>query len=94
MYGLVTAFMAADAGCKAADVCLEDFDRNRPANAENLLVPLLVTIKFRGTVENVTAAVDAAEIAAQLYGGVATKHIIANPTEGAAKMLELSGFDR
>jgi len=94
VYGLTTAFVAADAGCKAANVSLEDFDRNKPANAENLPVPLLVTVKFRGTVENVTAAVDAAETTALLYGGVSIKHIIANPTEGTAAMLTLSGFDK
>jgi len=94
VYGLVCAFMAADAGCKAADVRLEDFDRNKPANAENLPVPLLVTIKFRGSVENVTAAVDAAEETARQYSGVVSKHIIANPTADTAKMLKLSGFDK
>ena len=50
VYGLVCAFMAADAGCKAADVTLETFDKNKPANADSLPVPLLVTIKFRGNV--------------------------------------------
>lgn len=47
VYGLVCAFLAADAGCKAADVRLEIFDKNKPANAESLPVPLLVTVKFR-----------------------------------------------
>ena len=59
VYGVVCAFMAADAGCKAANVTLEPFDKNKPANAETLKVPLLVTIKFRGSVEDVTAAVEA-----------------------------------
>ena len=48
VYGLVCAFLAADAGCKAANVTLEPFDKNKPANADSLPVPLLVTIKFRG----------------------------------------------
>ena len=56
VYGLVCAFLAADAGCKAANVTLEPFDKNKPANADSLPVPLLVTIKFRGSVEDVTAA--------------------------------------
>ena len=38
VYGLTTAFVAADAACKAADVVLENFDKNKPANAESLLV--------------------------------------------------------
>ena len=34
VYGLVCAFMAADAGCKAGNVRLEPFDKNKPANAD------------------------------------------------------------
>ena len=49
VFGLVCAFMAADAGCKAGNVRLEPFDKNKPANADSLPVPLLVTIKFRGS---------------------------------------------
>ena len=94
VYGLTTAFMAADSGCKAANVRLEDFDRNKPANAENLPVPLLVTVKFRGTIADVTAAVNAAEETAKMYSGVSQKHIIANPTDDAEVMLGLSGFDK
>ena len=59
VFGLTTAFVAADAGCKAANVRLEVFDKNKPANADSLPVPLLVCIKFRGSVEDVTEAVDA-----------------------------------
>ena len=33
VYGLVAAFVAGDAGCKAADVHMEVFDRNKPADA-------------------------------------------------------------
>jgi len=94
VYGLTCAFMAADAGCKAANVRLEDFDRNKPANAESLPVPLLVTIKFRGSVADVTAAVDAAAEIAQQYNGVSQRHIIAAPTADTVKMLGLSGFDK
>ena len=41
VFGLATAFVAADAGCKAANVRLEVFDKNKPANADSLPVPLL-----------------------------------------------------
>ena len=56
VFGLTCAFLAADAGCKAADVRLETFDKNKPANADSLPVPLLVTVKFRGSVAAVEAA--------------------------------------
>lgn len=94
VYGLVAAFAACDAGCKAADVTVEKFDKNKPANADKLPVPLLVAVKFRGTVDNVTAAVDAALDAAKRVSGIVTHHIIPNVEEDTEKMLKLSGFDK
>ena len=94
VYGLVCAFMAADSGCKAANVQLEEFDKNKPANAEDLPIPLLVTIKFRGTIADVESAMEVAEETAKRHSGVVQRHIIASPTPDAEKMLKLSGFDK
>ena len=94
VYGLVCAFMAADSGCKAANVRLENFDRNKPANAEALDVPLLVTVKFRGSVSDVEAAMLAAAETAKRYSGVVQRHIIPSPMPDTALMLSLSGFDK
>ena len=94
VYGLVAAFAACDAGCKAANVTVETFDKNKPGNADKLEVPLIVLIKFRGSVENVTAAVEAAEAEVNRLTGVVSKHIIANVTEGADKMMKLNAFDK
>lgn len=94
VFGLACAFMAADAGCKAADVTLENFDKNKPANADSLPVPLLVTIKFRGGVADVEAAMEAGIAMAEQLTGVVQHHIIANPTEDTCKMLKLSAFDK
>lgn len=94
VFGLTCAFLAADAGCKAADVRLETFDKNKPANADALPVPLLVTVKFRGSVAAVEAAMEAGEAAAKSVTGVVQKHIIARPTADTAKMLKLSAFDK
>ena len=69
-FGLATAFVAADAGCKAANVHLEVFDKNKPANADSLPVPLLVCIKYRGSVSDVTAAVEAGMKVAESMTGV------------------------
>jgi microcompartment protein CcmL/EutN len=94
VYGLVAAFAACDAGCKAANVTVEVFDKNKPANADALPVPLLVVVKFRGSVDAVNAAVDAALTAAERVSGVVSHHIIANVEEDTEKMLALSGFDK
>ena len=94
VYGLVAAFAACDAGCKAANVTVENFDKNKPAKPDGLPVPLQVLVKFRGSVEDVTAAVEAAEIAANQISGVVTKHIIAGMDEGSERMLKLNAFDK
>ena len=75
VFGLATAFVAADAGCKAANVHLEVFDKNKPANADSLPVPLLVCIKFRGSVSDVTEAVEAGiRVAESMTGVVALRN--------------------
>lgn len=93
VYGLVCAFIAGDAGCKAANVTLEPFDKNKPANADSLPVPLLVTIKWRGSVADVTAAVEAGRQVAESLTGVVTSHIIPRPTQDTLKMLGIHGYD-
>ena len=94
VYGLVAAFAALDAGCKAGDVTAEPFDKNKPKNPDQLKVPLIVAVKFRGSVDSVTAAVEAAEIAANAVSGVITKSIIPRPEKDTENMLKLSGLDK
>ncbi len=87
VFGLATAFAAADAGCKAGNVWLENFDKNKPGNADELPVPLIVMIKFRGSVSDVQAALEA-------LAGVVNEYEIARPTEDTEKMLKISAFDK
>ena len=94
VFGLTAAFVAGDAGCKAADVTLETFDKNKPANADALPVPLIVMVKYRGSVEDVKAALEAGAKAAEGISGGVAKHIIARPEEDTEKMLKLSGLDK
>ena len=94
VYGLVAAFVACDAGCKAADVTVENFDKNKPSHPETLTVPLIVVVKFRGSVAAVEAAMDAAEAAANSVSGVGARHIIALPEDDTQKMLTITGFDK
>lgn len=94
VYGLVAAFVACDAGCKAANVTVENFDKNKPGNPEGLKVPLIVAVKFRGSVADVKAAVEVAEDAANAVSGVICTHIIPNVEESTEKMLHLNAFDK
>jgi microcompartment protein CcmL/EutN len=94
VYGLATAFVAADAGCKAANVRLDVFDKNKPANADSLPVPLLVCVKYRGSVTDVTAAVEAGIEAAEKMAGVVQHYVIPAPEPGTVKMLKISALDK
>ena len=94
VFGLTTAFLAADAGCKAADVRLENFDKNKPGNADALPVPLLVAVKFRGSVAAVEGAMEAGIAKAESLAGVVQHYIIPNPTEDTEKMLKIGAFDK
>jgi len=94
VFGLATAFAAADAGCKAANVSLETFDKNKPGNADELPVPLIVMVKFRGSVSDVKAALKAAQEKAESMAGVVTVHEIARPETDTNKMLQLNAFDK
>ena len=94
VFGLTCAFVAADAGCKAANVTLEPFDKNKPANAEKLPVPNIICVKFRGSVVDVTAAVEAARQAAEKMTGVVSTHVIARPVEDTEMMFQINAFDK
>ena len=92
VYGCCAAFVAADAASKAANVTVEALDKNKQANAEKLPVPLIMIVKIRGSVADVEAAMNAAEVAAKNLTGVVSRHIIPNPTEDTEKLLKLSAI--
>lgn len=92
VFGCCTAFVAADAACKAANVTVDALDKNKPANADALPVPLIMVLKIRGSVADVNAAMDAAEEAAKGLAGVVSKYIIPCPTEDTEKLLKISAL--
>lgn len=92
VYGLVAAFAAADAACKAADVTVEAFDRNKPAGAEKLPVPLIIVVKLRGALSDVQAAMQAAENALQTQGGVISARILSQPDPETEQILAINAI--
>ena len=92
VYGLVTAFAAADAACKAANVVIESFDKNKPANADNLDIPLLILVKLRGSIADVEAAMETGEKAAVTLGGVLSKHMLPCPAEETEEILKINAL--
>jgi len=92
VYGCCAAFVAADVACKAGNVRIDALDKNKPANADKLPVPLVMVVKMRGSVADVEAAMDAAEEAVKSLTGVVSRHIIASPTEDTEKLLRISAL--
>lgn len=90
VFGMATAFYAADAACKAGNVTIETFDRNKPPNADALPVPLLIMIKIRGSVADVEAGVEAAVRAAKEISGVHLSSVIPNPSKDMERFLKIS----
>lgn len=70
--GLVGAIEASDAAVKAADTILAQIEYVDPG---------LVTVKLRGNVADVQAAVEAGASAARRIGEVVSAHVIPNPQE-------------
>ena len=48
VFGCVAAFAAADAAAKAANVTIQSIDKNKPANADALPVPLITMPEDQG----------------------------------------------
>ncbi|WP_343248702.1 BMC domain-containing protein [Diplocloster hominis] len=92
VFGCVAAFVAADAAAKAGNVSIESLDKNKPANADALPVPLIMCLKIRGPVADVRAAMEAAKAAAGSITGVVTEYIIPAPDENTEKMLKISAI--
>ncbi len=90
VYGLATALYVADAVCKATNVTIGAIDKNKPANADALPVPLLIMVKFRGNVADVEEAIEVGKKAANEVAGYIAAHVIPSPDEDLEKLLKIN----
>lgn len=72
---LAACFVALDAASKAADVKIQNVERNR--------VKAGACVKMRGAVADVNAAMDAALAAAEPISTIFSHYVIASPDEGS-----------
>ena len=77
VYGYTTSIVIADTVAKAADVKVVAIDKNKPANADKVEVPLVMVVKFMGNAGAVKAALDAGVEEAKKRGLYITSEIIA-----------------
>ncbi|MBO5788498.1 MAG: BMC domain-containing protein [Clostridia bacterium] len=59
VYGFTTAIVVADRVAKCADVKIVAIDKNKPANADKVEVPLVMIVKFEGEAGAVESALEA-----------------------------------
>ena len=77
VYGYTTSIVIADLVAKTADVKVVAIDKNKPANADKVEVPLVMVVKFMGNAGAVQSALDAGVAEAQRRGLYITSEIIA-----------------
>ena len=77
VYGYTTSIVIADAVAKAADVKVVAIDKNKPANADKVEVPLVMVVKFMGSAGAVESALQTGVAEAQRRGLYITSRVIA-----------------
>ncbi len=93
VYSFTTAVCVADTAAKAANVKIVAFDRNRPIRTD-VPAPLVMVVKFEGTVDAVNAAVDAGVAYAKAEGKFIVSHIIPRPAATVEKMAYLVDINK
>ena len=94
VFGFTTAVIVGDAFAKAADVKIVALDKNKPAAGDAAEVPLLMTVKFEGTVSAVESAMRAGIAEAQARNLLSTWRIISRQAEDTEKMAKISALGK
>lgn len=81
VYGYTTSIVIADAVAKAADVKVVAIDKNKPANADQVEVPLVMVVKFMGSAGAVESALQVGVDEAKRRGLYITSRVIAGLDE-------------
>ena len=90
VYGYTTSIVVADAVAKAAEVKVVAIDKNKPANADKVEVPLVMVVKFMGNAGAVQSALDAGVAEAKRRNLYITSEMIAGLDEQVGWFANLS----
>ena len=90
VFGFTTAIVVADAAAKAAAVTIPSLDRNKPANADQCEVPLVMVVKIKGDVAAVESAMEAGIAEAKKRGLYITSDLISRTEEDTEKMVRIN----
>ena len=94
VFGFATSIVVADAMAKAADVKVVAIDKNKPANADKVEVPLVMVVKFMGNAGAVQSAHDAGVALAKERGLYITSEVIAGLDDQVDWFAKLSATGR
>ncbi|MDO4518822.1 MAG: BMC domain-containing protein [Eubacteriales bacterium] len=83
--GYLACFMALDAAAKAANVQIQNLERNRLAAG--------ACMKMRGSISDVTAAMEVAVRTAEQYGKVTSHTVMASPSVDSEKAFYMTTND-
>lgn len=89
--GYSVALAAMNQACKAANITIEGMDCNNPAAGDHAPIPVVIQVKFTGSVSDVKVALEAAEHEAAKYIDEAdiSAHLISSALKGIEKLLPL-----
>ena len=89
--GYSVALTAMDKACKEADVKIEGIDCNNPASGDLAPIPVVIQVKFSGSISNVKIALEAARNEAHKHIDErdVTTHLIPSASEDLQKLLSL-----
>ncbi|MBQ8408257.1 MAG: BMC domain-containing protein [Clostridia bacterium] len=94
VYGYTTSIVVADVVAKTADVKVVAIDKNKPANAEQCAVPLVMVVKFMGNAGAVQSAHDAGVAEAERRGLYITSKVIAGLDDQVQWFADLTATGR
>ena len=94
VFGFATSVVVADAVAKAGNVRIVALDRNKPAAGDAAKVPLVMMVKFEGSVSDVEAAMDAGIAVAKQRDLYITSHIISRPEESTCEFAKINALGR
>ena len=94
VFGFTTAVVVADAVAKAGDVTIVALDRNKPANPDAARVPLVMVVKFEGSVAAVEAGLEAGVAEAKKRDLFIVSHVISRQAEDTEMLAHTNALGR
>jgi microcompartment protein CcmL/EutN len=89
--GYSVALAAMDKACKVANIKIEGIDCNNPSAGDSAPIPVVIQVKFTGSVSDVKVALEVAEYEAAKYIDERdiSAHLISSAANGVEKLLPL-----